>query len=709
MTKWTHAGAVYRDPARKAEASELPPPKPGVHYELIEPVGEDDYLAFPSVDATKTARQRWILYRLPRPVVPAPSHTPLPRKHMNESQRCRIMSIYLRPWTLISEHASLHVPYLLDLDVVLSASFAQLQRHKVKKPRLLVPERSMVAAWRDYIHRHIVSKHALRLIRNFVLTQTPDSVEADADDEAEKGKTQLSEVSTPWATPDGIATWLDVAFTASETKRTKHEEVVESTRSTTQRLWGLDDNGAPPLEVSKNGSIGHYSKTGLSHQSAHHTRAADFQAAISGKATLKYGGLTHKNAWDWFRELCRQGSSKDTRKPRAKPNAEQQRVIKRVIDRCLQELEDESGDAEWRSEPLRCLLHGIPGAGKSEVLCWLRLFFENVCGWRHGVEFVYLASQNSMAAVIDGCTFHSYLGIPFMKQDGVVANRKDPRGGEHGISNFFLRYERLRWIFVDECSTIGCEILAAGEDQTRRHIRESHTWAMRSKYEQRCFGGVNVCFAGDLWQFRPIQQTPIYNDPFKGYALSSTQRMLAMFWSDEADAVQELFELTTEHRCKDEWLSFFLKSARHGDMDHELYCFMHGLPTRHAGSWMPKRNNVLCGNATCRGLTKKWEEEVLGSNKRTWQERCTDECALCSTHRLRRCRVLTTLQDKESLDVKFSDAPLIHPWNAPKYHASLVRARSYARRTDRILLWVVCEDTPKHSDYRTLPEEDCCI
>ena len=53
----------------------------------------------------------------------------------------------------------------------------------------------------------------------------------------------------------------------------------------------------------------------------------------------------------------------DTRDPKPKPNTEQQLVIKRIMDRCLQELEDEAGQAEFRSEPLRCVLHGVPGVG----------------------------------------------------------------------------------------------------------------------------------------------------------------------------------------------------------------------------------------------------------------------------------------------------------------------------------------------------------
>ena len=141
--------------------------------------------------------------------------------------------------------------------------------------------------------------------------------------------------------------------------------------------------------------------------------------------------MTKNTAEAWFAHLCRKGVSKDTRIPAPRPNADQQKVIQRVIERCLLEMHEEAEDILFRSEPLRFLLHSVPGAGKSEVLYWLRDFFEEVCLWIHGKEFVYLASQNSMAALIDGCTFHSFMGVPFMTTDGVVVNRAQQKN-EYG-------------------------------------------------------------------------------------------------------------------------------------------------------------------------------------------------------------------------------------------------------------------------------------
>ena len=131
---------------------------------------EQNYVAFPDIAATKTLRQKWILVRLKQPSVPAPHHTPLLRKHMSETEKCRILSVYLRPWTLVVEHAKPHVPHLLDLDVVVTSALVPMRRCSVKKPQCVTLQRSMVDAWNDYSRRHIVSKHALRLIRNFTLT-----------------------------------------------------------------------------------------------------------------------------------------------------------------------------------------------------------------------------------------------------------------------------------------------------------------------------------------------------------------------------------------------------------------------------------------------------------------------------------------------------------------------------------------------------------
>ena len=244
-------------------------------------------------------------------MVPMPMHTPLVRKHMAESAKSRILSIYLRPWTLVRQHATPHVPHLLDLDVVVTSALLPKRRHSVKKPPSVALDRSMINAWKDYCRYHIVSKHALRLIRNFTLTQMPESIEADQEDEEEtKAKTTWCEVATPWATPETIASLLGGEDIDDSVVDTQHARTSAFTRHTTHRLWGSNDEDCIEDNLSKEGEVGPYVKadTVKKHTQSLHSKRARSE---DGSATLQYKGLTTATAHAWFRQLCRFGSSKD--------------------------------------------------------------------------------------------------------------------------------------------------------------------------------------------------------------------------------------------------------------------------------------------------------------------------------------------------------------------------------------------------------------
>ena len=64
------------------------------------------------------------------------------------------------------------------------------------------------------------------------------------------------------------------------------------------------------------------------------------------------------------------------------------------------------GDA-GTGEPVLGLVHGPPGTGKSKVLKWLRMSFENALGWKHCEEFLCVAFQNRMLAAIGGTASHA--------------------------------------------------------------------------------------------------------------------------------------------------------------------------------------------------------------------------------------------------------------------------------------------------------------
>ena len=90
------------------------------------------------------------------------------------------------------------------------------------------------------------------------------------------------------------------------------------------------------------------------------------------------------------------------------------------------------------------------------------------------------------------------------------------------MSSLFLKYERLRWIFIDEFPTVGVEVLATAEYNIGHNTREENTWRMRTEGETRPWGGMNLCCTGDFWQFRPVNLTAVFDDPYKSHKLSST-------------------------------------------------------------------------------------------------------------------------------------------------------------------------------------------
>ena len=131
------------------------------------------------------------------------------------------------------------------------------------------------------------------------------------------------------------------------------------------------------------------------------------------------------------------------------------------------------------------ILHGVPGAGKTQTLLWIKDFFESVCQWTHGVEFVFLASQNTMAALIHGFTLHSFHKLSFKKKDGTSI--KAQKEETNDLSSKFLQYQRLRFMFIDELSTTSLDVFADIQHNTSTHIRERGTWALRQKNDKRAF------------------------------------------------------------------------------------------------------------------------------------------------------------------------------------------------------------------------------
>ena len=129
-------------------------------------------------------------------------------------------------------------------------------------------------------------------------------------------------------------------------------------------------------------------------------------------------------------------------------------------------------------------------------------------------------------------------------------------------------------------------------------------YKLRPDGEERPFGGLNLGIFGDWWQLPPVRQTPLFANPF-GRHDSGVQKALAMFWSRGVDSLNRVRELTQEQRCRDPWLSLFLRGCRDGGQSWSMYYFVHGLPTYECGTWMEDTGQLSCGNSRCRALMAK--------------------------------------------------------------------------------------------------------
>ena len=167
-------------------------------------------------------------------------------------------------------------------------------------------------------------------------------------------------------------------------------------------------------------------------------------------------------------------------------------------------------------------------------------------------------------------------------------------------------------------------------------------------------------------------------------------------------------------RCDDEWYNNVLTQCRVGDLPKANCSYFHGLPALTS----PTR---LRGGTACACAVHVEEDPVIGQFRPDWKEHflrgCQDmasflrseeaECEQCREERKRRHRVLT---DLTSLDPAlhrppFTGAPALYTFNVPRYFATNLRAKEFAKQQNVQLSWCYARDVPLHPGDRDLPLE----
>ena len=412
----------------------------------------------------------------------------------------------------------------------------------------------------------------------------------------------------------------------------------------------------------------------------------------------------------WFQKLLNPRQNKEVPKP------EQERFLRDIAARCGYEASVEKARESGRrpprafQAPQSYALLAPPGTGKTKSIKLACLYFQEVLGWTSGVEYQCVASQNRMAGRIDGATLHSWGEVPIDRENAKTKDRK--RSEKSGGAEMHNKAAILRFLIVDEVSTAALYVLGVMEKHTSV-ARQGMPFASAADGTAFAWGGVNLVVGGDWLQLPAVCAKSIFRNPFLKDYETVERNILNMFWNlDTEEPIpsnpQHLYELTEQVRSKDLWLNYVLDCDRVGAEPWEVYCFTHGLPTRHVGSWLPNLAVPQCGQESCQSLQAVVWPKMLHEKQGAWNTMQERECDLCKRERSRRCQVLVSTESLEDVAryETFAAAPYVHPFNQPKYHALICHAWQFARSKQKQVLWCLAQDWPLTTEEETLSVEE---
>ena len=141
-------------------------------------------------------------------------------------------------------------------------------------------------------------------------------------------------------------------------------------------------------------------------------------------------------------------------------------------------------------------LGGIGGTGKTWVIKALISMFDHRQG-NH--RFIVLAPTVTAAALLNGSTYHSILGIQLFKDN----DRGESLRNENSVIKEVQEcLEGVDYIFMDKISMIACHELYCISSQLLK-VTKKHN---------KPFGGKNIILAGDFAQLPPTDGFPLYSN-----------------------------------------------------------------------------------------------------------------------------------------------------------------------------------------------------
>jgi hypothetical protein len=225
-------------------------------------------------------------------------------------------------------------------------------------------------------------------------------------------------------------------------------------------------------------------------------------------------------------------------------NAAQQIAFEICARKFAETLESEPS-APNSFEPLRMLLTGPGGTGKTYVVNCLKMLMQQY-GRVHCIRF--LAPTGTAAKLIGGQTIHSGIGLCVRSQR--LENAQSDWNLHATISDvkkaeLCAEWKNVNFVLVDEVSMIGQDLLCE-LDSVLRMVRERPgEW----------FGGINIIFSGDFYQHEPVCKRALFMPipkvaprmkKYEGTEAKNRQGRIA--WKQ----VDTVIELTEQKRMKDD-------------------------------------------------------------------------------------------------------------------------------------------------------------
>ena len=619
---------------------------PGLHY-VVSPA--EGRLLLPDLACLGGLRHTWVWSKRTHPYVPVWSSAKIPKASLSPEENGRLLSVYMRPWTLNPHDASIQNLLLTDLadvkqdppvtvqgppvDTVEAPPLATVQdppaatraplaatrspsrirrqrladseptsqansdsgRPKQRRAREIVSDvpslaRSYALAWQKYVAGGVVSFLSKRYITN-LMAATAARVAEDplgGDDETD---------DEPFHLPQGHAgslalieqTLRGIAASSSEDGEKgcgRYAQVVLLGRS----LWASD-----PLTTAE--------KVGLQEvffDDDAFPPLKDMEKAIR-KATKDEAErpmpfldttkpetiLCLQNARDAFQNWFDTLAREEER-----PNLEQMQVLHSVRDRILQELELDNA-TPYMKQFRRTRKQNDPNAEayRGCIHGYPGTGKSRVILWLRRMFLEALKWEHGVQFV---CVAFQNRVAYQMGGSTLHTAGEVPVGGVHqdrklahgDIDLLFTKNQALRWILIDEVYMIPDDLLG----HFAAHFADA---AVNSIYKIRAdgtaqpFGGYNLIMFGDMLQLPPIPNTAaLFLPPGRAKKSELANSMLHLFWGDDEDSINYFQELRQQMRVEDDWYDRFLRQCRYGALEDELYYFLMGLPTEHCGSWL---------------------------------------------------------------------------------------------------------------------------